>query len=77
MVAAKFALLHVFRLPQRYFPYIEENEVVFSIEATLHDNSKEVIPESEYELFKQTVTFKSKETLKDVKSLEFSVWKPE
>lgn len=29
MLGASFALLNVFRLPQRYFPYIEEDEAAF------------------------------------------------
>ncbi len=55
---------------------LEETEQVFKITAVFKDGSKEVIPESQYQVFKQTVSFNNRDLLKDVESLEFSVWLP-
>ena len=56
---------------------VKDTEEVFKVEAIFLDDSKEVIPESEYQVFKKQIIFNNKEILKDIKTLHISVWRPE
>ena len=55
---------------------IDDDEVIYEVKAIYLDGTETVIPESDYDVFKKTITFKNKQALANVKTLDFAVWKP-
>ncbi|MEM7645376.1 MAG: hypothetical protein AAF203_00580 [Pseudomonadota bacterium] len=55
---------------------IVDQEEVFRVVGITIDGEVVEIPENQYEVFKKTVRFKDRNLLKDIKTLEFSVWNP-
>jgi len=55
---------------------LKEGESVIEVKATFLDDTTEVVPKSEYEVFKNSIFFKNREILKDIKGFEFKVWGP-